>query len=82
LEFFREKRDTLLGGCIRPEFPLKVEARFYDNFISKLEREMAGSKKERILSEKWHSSTKKSLDHLQKVQGLRTSLQKVTDELD
>jgi len=41
---------------------------------------MAGSK-ERFFSKKWHSSTKKSL-HLCKVHGPRTSLQKMTDELD
>ena len=55
LELFHEKRDTLLGGRIRPKFPLRVEAKLYDNFILQLKHEMAGSKeKEKILSEKWH----------------------------
>ena len=80
---FREKRDMLFGGRIRPEFLLKVKVRLYDNFISQLKCEMTGCKeKERILSGKWHLSTKKSLDLLRKVQGLRISLQKMTDELD
>ena len=68
-----------MGGRLRLELTLEVKVRFYDNFILQLEREMVVSKeKGRFLSEKWHWSTQKALDHLRKVKELKASLQEIT----
>ena len=83
LEFFRERRDALLGRRLHPELTLDVEVRLYGNFILQLESEMATSEeKERIFSEKWHLSTQNALDRLRKVKDLKSSLQEMTSELD
>ena len=34
LQFFHEKREALLEGCLRPEFSLETEVALYKDFIS------------------------------------------------
>ena len=53
LQFFRKKREAVLGGRLPSKFSLETEIALYNSYISQMEHELACSKeKERDLSER------------------------------
>ena len=82
MQFFREKRESVLEGRLHPEFSLEIEIALYSDFILQLECELAYSKeKERDLFERCNRSAQRVSERQQQVKELRASLQQVSGEL-